>query len=38
MSAPALAHTSIAEIPEDQLVDRIFADPFWGTEFFHLGA
>jgi hypothetical protein len=35
MSAPALAHISIAEIPEDRLVDRILADPLWGTEFFH---
>jgi hypothetical protein len=31
----ALAHVSIAEIPEDKLVDRIVADPLWGSQFFH---
>jgi hypothetical protein len=35
MSSPALAHVSIAEIPEDKLVSRILADPLWGSEFFH---
>jgi hypothetical protein len=35
MSGPPLAHTSIAEIPEDKLVDRLVTDPLWGTEFFH---
>jgi hypothetical protein len=35
MSDPGLAHISIAEIPEDQLVDRILADPLWGSEFFY---
>lgn len=34
MSALDFVHVSIAEIPEDQLVDRILADPLWGSEFF----
>jgi hypothetical protein len=34
MSVPAFAHRSIAEIPEDQLVDRILADPLWRSDFF----
>lgn len=34
MGAPALAHISIAEIPEDQLVDRVLADPLWRSDFF----
>jgi hypothetical protein len=35
MNAPVLAHSSLAEIPEDKLVDRIVTDIFWGHEFFH---
>jgi hypothetical protein len=27
---------SIADIAEDKLVERLFADPLWGTEFFEL--
>ena len=34
MGEIVLANTSIADIPEDQLVDRILADPMWGSEFF----
>src|SRR5271169_2495876 len=34
MSAPALIHDSLAEIPEDKLVDRIVTDILWGREFF----
>jgi hypothetical protein len=34
MSAPALVHGSLAEIPEDKLVDRIVSDILWGREFF----
>jgi hypothetical protein len=34
MSAPVLAHISIADIPEGKLVDRILSDPLWGLEFF----
>lgn len=30
----SLVHTSIADIPEDQLVQGILADPLWGNEFF----
>jgi hypothetical protein len=33
-ASPALAHESLAEIPEDKLVDRIVADILWGREFF----
>ena len=29
-------HVSIADIPEDQVIERLLSDPFWGTEFFHL--
>jgi len=36
MSAPSLAHDSLAEIPEDKLVDRIVTDILWGREFFQL--
>ena len=28
--------SSIADIAEDKLVERLFADPLWGTEFFEL--
>jgi len=31
---PALAHESLAEIPEEKLVHRIVADILWGREFF----
>ena len=34
MSAPALVHGSLAEIPEDKLVHRIVSDILWGSEFF----
>jgi hypothetical protein len=34
MNIPALAHTSLAEIPEEPLVSRIVSDPIWGSEFF----
>ncbi len=34
MSSTGLAHDSIADIPEDQLVERLLSDPLWGTEFF----
>jgi hypothetical protein len=34
MSVPALIHDSLAEIPEDKLVDRIVTDVQWGREFF----
>lgn len=36
MIAPALIHESLAEIPEDRLVDRIVADKLWGREFYQL--
>ena len=36
MSSAGLAHDSIADIPEDQLVERLLSDPLWGTEFFEL--
>lgn len=29
-------HNSLAEIPENRLVDRIVTDRLWGREFFHL--
>lgn len=29
-----LVHESLAEIPEDKLVDRIVTDIQWGREFF----
>jgi len=35
MSGPALSHESLAEIPEENLVDRIVGDMMWGREFFH---
>jgi hypothetical protein len=34
MSVPPLIHDSLAEIPEDKLVDRIVSDIQWGHEFF----
>jgi hypothetical protein len=34
MSGPALVHDSLAEIPEDKLVDRVLTDILWGREFF----
>jgi hypothetical protein len=36
MSDAEFTHPSIAEITEDKLVERLFADPLWGTEFFEL--
>jgi len=36
MSSPGLAHGSIADIREDRLIERLLADPLWGTEFFEL--
>jgi hypothetical protein len=36
MSTRGLTHPSIADIAEDQLVERLFADPLWGTELFEL--
>lgn len=34
MSAPTLIIESLAEIPEDKLVDRVLTHTFWGREFF----
>lgn len=34
MSAPVLVHDSLAELPEDKLVDRIVTNIQWGREFF----
>src|ERR1700691_4327418 len=34
MRIPALIHDSLAEIPEEKLVDRIVTDIQWGHEFF----
>jgi hypothetical protein len=34
MNAPDLIHDSLAEIPENELVDRIVTDRLWGREFF----
>jgi hypothetical protein len=31
-----LVHESLAEIPEDRLVDRIITDMLWRREFFQL--
>lgn len=36
MSPTGLKHDSIANIPEDQLVERLLSDPLWGTQFFEL--
>lgn len=33
-NTPDLIHDSLAEIPEDKLVDRIATDILWGREFF----
>jgi hypothetical protein len=34
MNTPDLIHDSLAEIPEDKLVNRIVTDILWGREFF----
>ena len=34
MNTPDLIHDSLAEIPEDRLVNRIVTDMLWGREFF----
>lgn len=34
MKTPDFIHDSLAEIPEDKLVDRIVTDILWGGEFF----
>jgi len=34
MITPDLIHDSLAEIPENKLVDRIVTDKLWGREFF----
>jgi hypothetical protein len=34
MGTPPFVHESLAEIPEDKLVDRIVTDIQWGREFF----
>ena len=31
-----MAHSSIADIPEDQLVERLLSDPLWPSELFEL--
>jgi hypothetical protein len=36
MSETELHHQSIADIPEDQLVERLLADPMWRSEYFEL--
>src|SRR5260370_1193798 len=36
MSVPPLIHGSLAEIPEDKLVNRIVTDMLWSREFFQL--
>jgi hypothetical protein len=36
MTTPNLIHDSLAEIPEDKLVDRIVTDTLWGRECFVL--
>ena len=36
MSGFGFAHDSIADIPEDKLVERVLADPIWPREFFEL--
>jgi hypothetical protein len=35
-SGCGLIHDSIADISEDQLVERLFSDPVWGSDFFEL--
>lgn len=34
MNTPGLIHDSLAEIPEDKLVNRIVTDILWRREFF----
>lgn len=36
MSTARFTQPSIAEIAEDKLVERLFADPLWGNEFFDI--
>jgi hypothetical protein len=36
VSTAAFTQPSIADIAEDKLVERLFADPLWGNEFFDL--
>lgn len=36
MVSTRLVHDSIADIPEDQLVERLLSDPLWSTEYFEL--
>jgi hypothetical protein len=36
MSTAGFTQASIAEIAEDKLVERLFADPIWGNEFFDI--
>jgi hypothetical protein len=36
MTATELKHPSIADIPEDKLVERLLSDPGWATEMFEL--
>ncbi len=38
MNSTGLFHNSIAEIPEDLLVQRLLSDPLWGAEFFELAS
>lgn len=34
MNTPDLTHDSLAEMPENKLVDRVVTDALWGREFF----
>ena len=36
MSTAGLTQPSIADITEEKVLQRLFADPLWGTEFFEL--
>jgi hypothetical protein len=36
MTTPDLAHGSIADIPEDKVVERLLSDPLWPSELFEL--
>jgi len=36
MNAVELKYSSIADIPEDKLVERLLSDPIWATEMFEL--
>jgi hypothetical protein len=36
MSTAGFTQPSIADIAEDKVLERLFADPLWGTEFFEL--